>query len=99
MARWITAKDNPLTARVLVNRVWQQLMGQGIVRTPGDFGLAGIPPQDDALLDWLATRFIEDGWSVKRLVRTIMQSATYQQAASYKEPMNRSSTPRDAHVD
>ena len=86
LAQWITSKENPLAARVIVNRVWQQLMGQGLVRTPGDFGLAGIAPENPALLDWLAQRFIDDGWSVKRLVRLIMLSATYQQAANYREP-------------
>ncbi len=82
LAQWITDKQNPLAARVMVNRVWQQLMGQGLVRTPGDFGLAGLAPENPALLDWLARRFIDDGWSIKRLVRTIMLSATYQQAAN-----------------
>ncbi len=62
-------------------------MGQGLVATPGDFGLAGSAPADAALLDWLAQRFMQDGWSIKRLVRTIMLSATYRQAASYKEPL------------
>ena len=86
LAQWITSKENPLAARVIVNRVWQQLMGQGLVRTPGDFGLAGIAPENPALLDWLAQRFVDDGWSIKRLVRMIMLSATYQQAATYREP-------------
>lgn len=87
LANWVSSRDNPLTARVLVNRVWQQLMGQGLVATPGDFGLAGSPPADAALLDWLAQRFMNDGWSIKRLVRTIMLSAAYRQTAAYKEPL------------
>ena len=86
LAQWITSRENPLAARVIVNRIWQQLMGQGLVRTPGDFGLAGIAPENPALLDWLAQRFIDDSWSIKRLVRLIMLSATYQQAATYREP-------------
>lgn len=87
LAQWITSQENPLAARVIVNRVWQQLMGQGLVRTPGDFGLAGIAPENPALLDWLSQRFINDGWSIKRLVRMIMLSATYQQTATYREPV------------
>lgn len=86
LARWITSPDNPLTARVFVNRVWMQLMGQGLVRTPGDFGLAGSPPEDPALLDRLAHQFMTEGWSIKRLVRSIMLSATYQQSAMHREP-------------
>ncbi len=87
LADWIVSPNNPLTARVIVNRVWQNLMGQGIVRTPGDFGLAGTPPDDPELLDWLACHLIEEQWSIKRLVRTIMLSATYQQAATFGQPV------------
>jgi hypothetical protein len=65
---------------VFVNRVWQNLMGRPLVATPNDFGLAGSPPEDAALLDFLASEFVTGGWSVKRLVRTIASSATYQQA-------------------
>jgi hypothetical protein len=83
LAMWITSPRNPLTARVFVNRVWQSLMGRAIVPTPNDFGLAGAPPHDPALLDWLASEFVRDGWSVKRLVRQIATSATYRQAANY----------------
>lgn len=61
-------------------------MGQGIVRTPGDFGLAGTPPDDPALLDWLACQLMEEQWSIKQLIRTIMLSATYQQAATFDQP-------------
>jgi bacterioferritin (cytochrome b1) len=86
LAQWITSPDNPLTARVFVNRVWQSLMGRGLVATPGDFGLAGAIPDEPEMLDWLARRFVEDGWSIKRLVRRIVLSATYQQAATYNEP-------------
>jgi len=86
LAQWITSPEHPLTARVFVNRVWQNLMGRGLVSTPGDFGLAGSTPDEPELLDWLAGRFVEEGWSVKWLVRTIVLSATYQQAAIYNEP-------------
>ena len=80
LAEWITHADNPLTARVFVNRVWQQMFGEGIVRTPDDFGLYGERPSDPQLLDHLASRFVADGWSIKRLVRSIALSRTYQLA-------------------
>jgi hypothetical protein len=83
LARWITSPANPLTARVFVNRVWRQLMGRGLVETPNDFGLAGAPPEDAALLDWLADEFIANGWSVKKLVRQIATSAAYLQSPSF----------------
>ena len=81
LARAITSKDNPLTARVLVNRVWTWHFGAGLVRTPSDFGLRADPPTHPELLDWLATRFVADGWSIKKLHKVIMLSATYQQAS------------------
>jgi hypothetical protein len=79
LARAIIDHDNPLTARVFVNRVWQQLFGRGLVTTPGDFGLRGDPPTHPELLDHLATAFVADGWSVKRLVRRIVLSSAYRQ--------------------
>jgi hypothetical protein len=79
LANWIASTDNPLTARVFVNRIWHSLMGRPLVATPNDFGLAGSPPDDAAILDWLASEFVDNGWSVKQLVRTIALSATYQQ--------------------
>lgn len=81
LAKWITSKDNPLTARVFVNHVWQMLFGAGIVRTPDDFGLQGQRPTHPELLDWLAVDFMEHGWDVKRLLRTIVTSETYQQSS------------------
>jgi hypothetical protein len=77
LARWLTAADNPLTARVLVNRVWGWHFGEGIVRTPNDFGKQGEPPSHPELLDWLARDFIEHGWSLKHLHRRILLSAAY----------------------
>ena len=77
LARWIASPENPLTARVLVNRVWQQHLGQGLVRTGGDFGSMGDRPSHPELLDWLASRFIEEGWSLKKLHTLIMTSNTY----------------------
>lgn len=80
LANWIASPENPLTARVFVNRVWLSLTGRPLVATPNDFGLAGSPPEDAALLDWLASGFVRQGWSVKQLVRQIATSATYRQA-------------------
>ncbi len=80
LARAITDPANPLTARVLVNRVWQHHFGRGLVETPSDLGLRAQPPSHPELLDWLALRFIEDGWSIKSLHRRIVLSAVYQTA-------------------
>jgi len=85
LARWIGGKDNPLTARVMVNRVWQHHFGRGLVNTASDFGLNGAPPSHPDLLDWLARHFIAAGWSVKKLHRLILTSRTYQQASSLQE--------------
>src|SRR5207249_10664632 len=82
LAAWIASRENPLTARVIVNRVWQWHFGEGLVRTPNNFGLRTEPPTPPALLDWLAAQFVEDGWSLKALHRRIMLSATYQQASA-----------------
>jgi hypothetical protein len=84
-ARWLTSPDNPLTARVLVNRVWGWHFGQGIVRTPNDFGTQGEPPTHPELLDWLARDFMEHGWSLKHLHRRILLSRSYQQASPVAE--------------
>lgn len=81
LAEWIVADENPLTARVVVNRYWQMLFGMGLVKTPEDFGVQGeVPPQME-LLDWLAAEFRDSGWDVKNLLRTIVTSATYRQSA------------------
>jgi hypothetical protein len=77
LAKWLTAADNPLTARVLVNRIWGWHFGQALVRTPNDFGTQGEPPTHPELLDWLARDFIEHGWDLKRLHRLILLSSTY----------------------
>ena len=82
LAQSIASKDNPLTARVMVNRVWQWHFGEGIVRTPSDFGLRSDAPSHPDLLDWLARRFMAEGWSIKQLHRLIMNSAVYQQSAT-----------------
>ena len=83
-ARWVAARDNPLLARVTVNRTWQHLFGRGIVETENDFGSQGIPPTHPKLLDWLAVEFMENGWSLKQIHRLIVTSATYRQASSVR---------------
>lgn len=83
LAHWLTRPENPLTARVMVNRIWQQHFGHGIVSTENDFGTRGQRPTHPELLDWLATRFVHSGWSLKAMHRLIMNSATYQQASTY----------------
>ena len=81
LARWLVRRDNPLTARVLVNRVWQAFFGQGLVVTENDLGLQGTPPTHPQILDWLASELMEHGWSLKRLHRSIVTSATYRQSS------------------
>jgi mono/diheme cytochrome c family protein len=82
LAQEITSRDNPLTARVMANRVWALHFGQGIVRTLGDFGVRGDPPTHPELLDYLAGRFIDSGWSIKELHREMLLSAAYRQASN-----------------
>src|SRR6185295_6782289 len=95
LARLIASKDNPLTARVMANRIWSYHFGAGIVRTPSDFGFRSDPPTHPELLDWLAIRFVEGGWSLKKLHKLILTTAAWQQrsddVAAYKEkdPDNR----------
>src|SRR5262249_37759462 len=94
-AQWLLRPEHPLTARVTVNRFWQELFGTGIVRTSGDFGVSGELPSNQELLDWLAVEFRESGWDVKRFFKLLVTSATYRQAAIAtpekldKDPQNR----------
>src|SRR5262249_40597930 len=82
LANWITDPRHPLTARVLVNRLWQHHFGEGIVGTPSDFGLNGANPTHPELLDWLASEFVARGWSIKHVNRLIVLSATYRQSSA-----------------
>ena len=85
LATWLTDPENPLATRVVVNRIWQQHFGSGIVETSSDFGRLGEPPSHPELLDWLTSRFLESGWSVKALHRLIVLSATYRQSAFHRD--------------
>jgi hypothetical protein len=95
LAQWLTRADHPLTARVIVNRLWQHHFGRGIVATPSDFGMRGEPPTHPELLDWLASELVAGGWSLKHMHRLMLTSATYQQGCKAsattlaKDPGNR----------
>ena len=82
VSRWLMQADNPLTARVMVNRVWARLFGKGFVETEEDFGSQGLMPSHPELLDWLAVDYRENGWSLKKLLKTIALSRTYRQSSS-----------------
>ncbi len=94
LADWLASPQNPLTARVIANRIWQHHFGRGIVRSPNDFGLQGTPPTHPLLLDWLASQLVDGGWRLKRIHKLIMLSATYQMSsrgndqALRKDPQN-----------
>ncbi|HET8736688.1 MAG TPA: PSD1 and planctomycete cytochrome C domain-containing protein, partial [Pricia sp.] len=89
LAQWLTDKDNPLTARVYVNRLWAMLFGKGIVETSGDFGVQGSLPTHPKLLDWLAVDFMEHGWDIKYLLKKIILSATYQQRSDMRPELEK----------
>jgi hypothetical protein len=97
LAEWITGAKNPLTARVMVNRIWQWHFGKGIVATPNDFGIRGEPPTHPELLDWLASRFAESGYSVKKLHRLMLLSRAYQ-LASGDDAANDKTDPKNAYL-
>ncbi len=83
LANWIASKDNPLTARVMVNRIWLHLFGRGLVATPDNFGSAGVMPSHPALLDYLANSFVDNGWSVKASIRSLVLSRAYQLSSHF----------------
>ena len=81
LGRWLVAKNNPLTARVWVNRAWQEFFGRGMVESSGDFGARGEQPTHPELLDWLSTEFMGNGWNMRRMHRLIVESSTYRQSS------------------
>ncbi len=83
MANWLASDNNPLTPRVMVNRIWQHLFGTGLVRTPDNFGFNGEPPSHPELLDYLAAEFVEDGWSIKRIIRRLVMTRVYQSSGDF----------------
>jgi len=89
LAHWLVSRDNPLTARAFVNRLWKQFFGTGLCKTLDDLGTQGEWPAHQELLDWLAVEFMDSGWDVKHLVRTIILSKTYRQAANDKQADDR----------
>jgi hypothetical protein len=95
LARWLVSKENPLVARVTVNRLWSQIFGLGIVETTEDFGVMGARPTDQDLLDWLAVEFMDSGWDFRHMVKTMVMSATYRQSEDVspekleKDPLNK----------
>jgi hypothetical protein len=97
LAAWTVNKENPLTARVFVNHVWQEIFGRGLVKTAGDFGMQGELPTHPELLDWLAVDFMEHGWDVKRLMKQIVLSATYRQSSKVN-PENYKRDPENIYL-
>lgn len=93
LAKWIVSKENPLTSRVLINRVWQRVFGEAIVKTPEEFGLQGQQPTHPKLLDWLAVEFQESGWNLKHMLKLMVLSKTFQQSSAWRpeldDPENR----------
>jgi hypothetical protein len=95
LAEWIASPDNPLTARVMVNRIWHHHFGRGLVRTLNNFGKLGDPPTHPELLDWLATEFVGRGWSIKQMHRLMMTSNAYRMASAYENAVNLKADPEN----
>ena len=98
LALWLTRPDHPLTARVMVNRLWQWHFGRGLVSTPSDFGAMGQPPSHPALLDWLATEFVARGWSIKAMHRLIMTSQAYQRSSDFSSEAGLAADPDNTQL-
>jgi hypothetical protein len=98
LAEAIVSPDNPLTARVMVNRIWGWHFGRGIVATPGNFGKMGMLPSHPELLDWLATEFVRQGWSIKQMQRLIMTSETYKMSSAFYQPSNMDKDPTNVYL-
>ncbi len=102
LAKWLVDRRNPLVARVTVNRWWAEIFGHGIVKTVEDFGIKGEPPTHPKLLDWLAVEFMDNGWSMKKVLRKIVTSATYRQSSKITPellaPMTRTDFMRGARA-
>jgi hypothetical protein len=95
LAHWLASEENPLTARVMVNRLWQHHFGKGLVETPNDFGRMGAAPTHPELLDWLATEFMRQGWKVKAMHRLMLMSSTYQQDSDFPDATNQKKDPQN----
>jgi Protein of unknown function (DUF1553)/Protein of unknown function (DUF1549) len=98
LAEWLASRQNPLTARVMVNRIWHHHFGRGIVVTLDNFGKMGEPPTNQPLLDWLAVEFMNRGWSTKAMHRLMMTSEAYQMASSFDDPAGREKDPENLHL-
>ena len=98
LARWLTSRENPLPARVMVNRIWAHHFGRGIVGTLENFGKMGDPPTHPELLDWLAVEFINRGWSIKQMHRLMMTSEAYQMASRYDDAASAANDPADNYL-
>src|SRR5262249_15918106 len=98
LAKWIASNRNPLTARVIVNRIWQHHLGRGLVGTPNNFGRMGDPPSHPELLDWLASEFMDRGWSIKAMHRLILASETYQQSSTFSSVDNFQKDPENTFL-
>jgi hypothetical protein len=95
LALWVSSRENPLTARVMVNRIWQHLFGKGIVSSVDNFGMTGDRPTHPELLDHLATQFMDEGWSVKKTIKRIMLSAAYQQSSGFDKAKHQADPEND----